>query len=60
MKPLEQRIRDFASDPDICLEHLALLKVGHDKGDAPEEIMKRILASCLLRFHRIPTTPGQS
>lgn len=60
MKPLEQRIKDFANDPEVCMEHLALLKVGFDKGDKPEEIMKRILCSALLRFHRIPTTPGQS
>lgn len=60
MKTLEQRIRDFANDPDICMEHLALLKVGHEKGDPPVEIMKRILGSALLRFHRIPINPGQS
>jgi hypothetical protein len=60
MNPLEERIRKFSKDPRIILETLAMLKVGRDKGDNAEEIISRITASILFRFHGIPLKTGQS
>ncbi len=57
---LVDKITAFAQDPKVIQEHLALLVVGRDKGDSAEEIMKRVLVSALLRFHKIPIKPGQS
>lgn len=55
---VKQRIVSFAKDPEIQLEALAMLKVGRDKGDSAEEIMSRIIASLLMRFHGIPVKEG--
>lgn len=57
---LIERIKEFSQDPEIIRECLALLKVGHEKGDAPEEIMKRVLLNALFRFNKIPIKTGQS
>lgn len=58
--PLTASIKAFATDPEIVQEHLALLKVGHEKGDSAEVIMQHLLVSVLLRFYKIPLNPGQS
>ncbi len=55
---IEQRIIAYAKDPEIQMEALAMLKVGHDKGDPAREIMSRIIASLLMKFHGIPLKKG--
>ncbi len=60
MNPLEKKIVSFAKDPEVILETLALINVGRNKGDCVEEVMSRIIANLLMRFHGIPIKPGNS
>lgn len=60
-KPLEERIRDFAGDEANIQQALALLKVGQEKGHAPQRSVAILLADALLRFHGVTTVPpGQN
>ena len=55
---IEQRIVSFAKNEEIQMEALAMLKVGRDKGDSPEQIMALIIAHLLMKFHGIPLKKG--
>lgn len=57
---LIERIKEFSQDPDMIQECLALLKVGHEKGDSAEVIMSHVLLNMLFRFNKIPLKPGHS
>lgn len=54
---IEWEIAAFVGDKGMIQEHLAMLKVGHNKGDSPERMMAIIIASALFRFHKMPMKP---
>lgn len=55
---IEDQIAAYAKDPEIQMEALALMKVGRDKGDSAQEIMSKIIAHLLMKFHGIPLKKG--
>lgn len=58
MMQTEDRIRAFAKDQETIMGACAMLKVGKDKGDSPEEIMSRLIAWLLMQFNGIPIKKG--
>lgn len=57
---IETKIAEFSIKPEIIIETLAILKVGNDKDDPVKEIISRVIANILLRFHQIPLKTGDS
>lgn len=51
---VETRLRDAIDNPETIQESLAMLKVSHDHGDTPPEMMRKILADFVLRTVRRP------
>lgn len=45
-------------DDEFMLLHLAMLKVGHDQGDAPQEILRKIIASAVCEAAGMNIAPG--
>lgn len=54
---IETQLRSALEKPEVIQESLAMLKVSHDHGDTPEEMMRRILADFVLRVARKDPTP---
>lgn len=55
-----EEIKRFISNPEIIEEHCALLVVGLRKGDDIKKVMQHVLGSAILRYLKIPITPGKS
>jgi hypothetical protein len=41
---METRLRDALDNPEVIMSALAMLKVAHEAGDTPPEMMRKILA----------------
>jgi hypothetical protein len=45
---VETRLRDAVNRPEIVMSALAMLKVGFDLGEPPEDVMRKVLADFAL------------
>lgn len=59
METIENKIRRYIEKRDNVIHSLAMLQVGCDKKESPEEIMRKILADALFRFYGIPFRPTE-
>ncbi len=57
---LEKKIYLFAQELAEQKELLALLKVGYEDGNSPEDIAVVLIISVLLRFHKMPVKAGET
>ena len=59
MTNIEDKIRRFVDNPENQTAALALLKVGVEKGEKPEQVVRVMIASALFDFHGIPSNPTE-
>lgn len=52
----ENYIRKQVTDPDFIMAHVAMLKIGHERGESIEDIVRTMLASAFLMSFDIDIT----